>query len=345
MRRQWYLDALRIIAIAAVVVIHAAGSYWIALDVDTSGWALANVFDGLARWAVPVFVMISGALFLDPAKPQPIRKLFSKNVLRIATVALFWGFVYAIVTEMTVGLADETLVGFVRRWLLGHYHMWFLYMIAGLYVLVPILRCITASKLAMRYFLIIAFVANSVIPFLTSFGHFSLLGQLFSKTLLNLPIGYSFYFVLGYWINSTDFSRVFRKLIYSLGIVGAATTVGLTYALSHFTGEGVETYYGYLSLPVCLASVAVFLLAKSLGERLKNQKGGGHPVLLLLSSSTLGVYMVHILILEALHNIGIGPSGLGPFIGIPLSAILTIVISYGVAAVMTKIPFFGKHFV
>ena len=189
MDRLWYLDVLRVVSMAAVVIIHASAPYWLELDVSSTGWAIANLFDGALRWAVPVFVMISGALFLDPTRSRPIKKLYTKNIAGIMSVILFWGLVYALVAQMDPSSQPESAYSFIRSWVLGHYHMWFLFMIAGLYILVPILRCITANRAVMGYFLTVAFSINIALPFLTGSGHFSLLAQVMSKLLIQLLWG------------------------------------------------------------------------------------------------------------------------------------------------------------
>lgn len=341
MGRLWYLDVLRVVSMAAVVIIHASAPYWLGLDVSSAGWAIANLFDGALRWAVPVFVMISGALFLDPMRPQPIKKLYTKNIAGIMSVILFWGLVYALVAQMDPSSQPESARTFIRSWLLGHYHMWFLFMIAGLYILVPILRCITANRAVMGYFLVIAFLINIVLPFLTGSGHFSLLAQVVSKLLIQLPVGYSFYFVLGYWLASAQIDRRFRWMPCFLAAGGVALTVGLTWAASQRAAEGVETYFEYLSLPVCLSSAGIFLLARYFGHGL--QKKQSHPILNTLSASTLGVYMVHILVLNGLSAIGVGFPDLGVFPGILFSAGSGIVISFAIALVLKRVPFFGEH--
>lgn len=286
MGRQWYLDLLRVISIAAVVVIHTAAQYWSSLSVTSYEWNMANVFDGAMRWAVPVFVMISGALFLDPKKEQPIKKLYSKNVLRIVTIILFWGLVYALLHKPPTDLTFSSLYDFFKVWVLGHYHMWFLYMIAGLYILVPILRCITASEQSTAYFLAVAFIVNSIIPFLTSFGHLSLLSDLLTKMMFEVPIGYSFYFVLGYWLNEHRFTSMQRRALLLGGVLGVIATIVLTWILSVDAGKGVQTFYNYLSLPVCLASVGVFVGGKAYFRSVYDPEKE-HPLLMRLSASTL----------------------------------------------------------
>jgi len=59
-----WLDDARIVAIFGVVLIHTSAKVLLESDVGDSQWWAANVYDALARWSVPVFVMVSGALLL-----------------------------------------------------------------------------------------------------------------------------------------------------------------------------------------------------------------------------------------------------------------------------------------
>ena len=74
-----YFDVLRVIAILAVIVLHVAVKPFGNTDVFSFTWEMANMWEGLVRWGVPVFVMISGALFLDPTREISFHKLYSKN--------------------------------------------------------------------------------------------------------------------------------------------------------------------------------------------------------------------------------------------------------------------------
>ncbi len=52
-------------AAIAVVVIHVLGPYREQLGViSDSAWLTATSFNSFSRWAVPVFIMITGALML-----------------------------------------------------------------------------------------------------------------------------------------------------------------------------------------------------------------------------------------------------------------------------------------
>ena len=161
--RKVYLDVLRTLAIFSVVVIHVAANNWYSVDVASLDWQVFNVADSLVRWSVPMFVMISGELFLDPSRELPIRKLYSKNVLRIVIAFIVWSVAYVLfglyVTD-SIHTKSEIFAHFVK----GEYHLWFLWMIVGLYIVPPILRHGTSSPKATRYFVIIALIFSFCIP-------------------------------------------------------------------------------------------------------------------------------------------------------------------------------------
>lgn len=345
MKRLWGLDCLRIVSMVAVVVIHTAAQYMTKLDVTSSDWAACNFYDGLVRWAVPIFVMISGVLFLNPAREQPLRKLYSKNVMRIVTIIVLWGFVYAAINHAPASASPKDLVDFIETCLLGHYHMWFLYMIAGLYIAVPILRCITASEKATSYFLLVAFVLNSVVPFIANLGNFTFLPDIIDKMLFQIPMGYSFYFVLGYWLHNRSFTQKEELAIYGIGILGTVGTIGLTAAESLEAGKSILTYYDNFSLTVCLTSIALFESAK---HWIPPREGAAkpHPVISALSGCTLGVYLVHVIVLEnVLPIFGLTSMTFNPWVCIPVTAAVTTCISFAITFILTKIPFVNKHFV
>ena len=78
-----YFDVLRILATFAVIVLHLSAQHWADTDVHTRAWQAFNLYDSAVRWAVPVFVMISGSLFLSGS--QSLLHILKKNVLRLSS--------------------------------------------------------------------------------------------------------------------------------------------------------------------------------------------------------------------------------------------------------------------
>ena len=103
----------------AVIILHVAAHNFTKVGVTSLKWQTLNFYDGIARVGVPLFIMISGALFLNPNKDFPIRKIYSKYILKIAIVFIFWAFVYAV---MNYAETNNKLV-FFSTLIRGHYHM------------------------------------------------------------------------------------------------------------------------------------------------------------------------------------------------------------------------------
>ena len=72
--RKYYLDVLRILACVAVIAFHITGIW--------NGRA-ALLYKNMLLFHVPVFVMISGSLFLNPDHESSLSTLYKKNILLI----------------------------------------------------------------------------------------------------------------------------------------------------------------------------------------------------------------------------------------------------------------------
>ena len=152
-KRVIYFDILRVVAIFAVVAVHISAQHWLDVDVSSRAWFAFNLYCTTGKWSVPIFVMISGALFLG--RDTTIRTILKKNVLRMAGVFVFWSGCYALISLI---FRRSPLFDVFSQFITGHYHLWFLYMIVGLYLLIPLLRPIVQNETLMRYFLLLAHV-------------------------------------------------------------------------------------------------------------------------------------------------------------------------------------------
>ena len=83
MKRNLYLDYLRIMATVAVITLHVAAQNWSNVNITSYEWKVFNIVDSAVRWGVPIFVMISGALMLDNDRVLSVKKLYGQKILRI----------------------------------------------------------------------------------------------------------------------------------------------------------------------------------------------------------------------------------------------------------------------
>ena len=75
--RQWHLDLLRIAAAFFVIVQHVSAQSRNMGAIGSYTWQIFNIYNNSAKWAVPIFVMISGALVLS--KKQAVQKIDRKT--------------------------------------------------------------------------------------------------------------------------------------------------------------------------------------------------------------------------------------------------------------------------
>lgn len=293
MKRTIYFDYLRVIACFAVIVLHVSAGQWHDYTEPTFEWNVMNIYDSATRFCVPIFLMISGALFLNPEKKLSLRKLYTHNILRVITAFCFWSFIYACYT-----FTPSEGPSFLTLLLCGHLHMWFLWLIVGLYMLVPILRKVVENRRVMEYFLLLSFVFSFVIPFIFDLTKIFIpflssivsIGETYINNLhLSMLSAFTFYFVLGYYLHTTRVNKRIENTFILLGALSSIGIAALTYFLFHLKGILDMSFYRYGTFLVSLESIAVFLLVKRLGNV-------ESKIVYSISKYSFGIYLIHILV-------------------------------------------------
>ena len=172
--RKQFLDVLRVLATCAVVLMHVLTG---ATDVTDASIVpeyrslLLSVMD-LVTWCVPIFLLISGYLFLNPERTLTYTVMIKKYCRRIALAILLFGVPYAaselVVAERTfrIRMIPEAL----KMTLMGHTwsHMWYLYLILFLYLITPLLKKVlrVLPVWGVAAVMVVIFLGSSVAPFL-----------------------------------------------------------------------------------------------------------------------------------------------------------------------------------
>lgn len=168
------LDFLRVAATEAVVFLHTlSGSVtyrgFFATDgEETIYWILKD----LVVWCVPVFLMISGYLFLNPKKRITWKDMLGRYVSRIVLALLLFGVPFAgmelVLTEkcfrMDMVWRSFWMVLTGESWA----HMWYLYLILALYLFTPLIKWVLERLpvWAIRTGMVLIFLETSLIPFI-----------------------------------------------------------------------------------------------------------------------------------------------------------------------------------
>lgn len=172
--RKQFLDVLRVLATCAVVLMHVLTG---ATDVTDASIVpeyrslLLSVMD-LVTWCVPIFLMISGYLFLNPERTLTYSVMIKKYCRRIALAILLFGVPYA-ASELVVAEKSFRIMMIpeaLKMTLTGHTwsHMWYLYLILFLYLITPLLKKVLQILPVWSVVAVMAviFLGSSVAPFL-----------------------------------------------------------------------------------------------------------------------------------------------------------------------------------
>ena len=346
-QRILYLDFLRIAAIFGVVVIHTCTVPWRTLSPSDLDWQIINVYNSLVRFCVPVFVMISGAMFLDPGRDIRPRRLFTHNILRVVTAFLFWSIAYA---GLSFGLnvlnglpiTVRSIVNLTKDVVTGHYHLWFLFAIVGLYLITPFLRLIAAHRRLTEYFLLLSFTLGmlwDMLLMIPTVG--STLFEIRSDMRLSFVGGYTFYFLLGDYLHRHGVSDRLRHVLYALGGLSViATAVGTAVWSANMKAPN-EALFNYLLPTTALTAAAVFLFVKQHENRIPSSDRA-RAVITRLSALTFGIYLCHDLFNIALAKVGISAVSLNPVFGVPLISTAVFAAATLLAWLISKLPF-SRH--
>ena len=341
------VDLIRTLAIGLVVLLHASNEALEASSVPMPYWWTALVYKSLALSCVPLFVMLSGALLLQPAKlGEPIRVFLRKRLTRIGLAFGFWSMVYLAwgfyINNVPVTLSN-VMQGIVKDLFTGPwYHFWFIYLIVGLYLITPILRVFISNgnPRITRYLISIWFTGIAIIPLI----------QLGLGYTLNAGVfiigGFIGYFVMGNYLQKVILRPLILHGLLIASFIGTIFTVWLmTYPLSSL---GQNNYFlGYLTLNVIVGSAALFLiLLKFKPDWPGTNKAAARRVVQAISNNTLPIFLFHVIILETfergLLGFKLSFTNLNPIVEIPLLATLTFFITFGLILLMRRIPILKK---
>jgi surface polysaccharide O-acyltransferase-like enzyme len=345
LQRFFYLDVLRILSAFAVVVLHVAVTGWSYFGVDTFEWQILNVFNGLSRWCVPIFVMISGALFLDPKRSITIRDIYRKYILRVAMIIGVWALTL-IFLKLIKGLYYHgvTLENVMRAFQNMEYPpgvSWFLFMLLGLYAFAPILKHVAHDKNTLLYIMCVSLVLNTLITYsgLLAHGEWMLVQiKLFG---LEYFLGFIGFFCAGAYFKLYFNSSRVRTVLYCLGSIGMAVTVVGTSLLSLSHHRAMAQFYGFLSPNVTFTAYALFCLFAQFNLKEPSEKV--RRVVVETSKATLLVYVLHCYVIVGLRTVGVSVIKL-PVILAPLIALLTFIVSLGLARVLLRSRWISKIF-
>ncbi|MBM6774805.1 acyltransferase [Olsenella profusa] len=254
-----YLDFLKVAGVYAVVLTHVTATLFSIFPLGSAEWAVVDLLDGISRWAVPCFLMVSGALMLDEHHERPAKDLWLRRILPFVALYFIWSTFYAVYHAWMEGWPGwrSFFLGVIR----GEYHLWYLPMFVVVTAMLPVLRAIARSKPALIYscaFFVVS-LFTSYVPLFSGGALGGAVGSLVSDA--HVPLCYAGYCLVGYLLSRLDLPACARAGICLGGVIGLLVTVAGTFLLS-VQGGGLVHLYDNLTPNVFACAVAVFVFAR-----------------------------------------------------------------------------------
>lgn len=355
-----FLDYLRAFAPLAVVGVHVCmrSTLWSnpLPDMYSGDYYLLGVITRILRLAVPIFCMISGAIFLDPRRPFNYRKHYLRTVPRMLIIFLVWSLIYAtIVAILSEGSGHDRLMVFIENSVSGFWHLWYLKMLIAVYLIVPILRKITEDRKVLRIavgliifcfsMITLGWILSALVSVRGEGGLVAHIAKAISLSAVNVAefmwVGYIAYFIVGYYLATERFSRAVRRIIYAIGAGGLVMTIVFSVARSRATGFDFAVGNDALGdLGMLFYASAVFLAVR---EAMRRKRKTG-KIVAFMAKHSLGVYIIHALFILLACKFFALPTWhpWSMFVLIPGLTLITYAASLLLAWLFSKIPLVKK---
>ena len=218
------INILRILAGFSVILIHTTDPFLLFHQyVGGLSWWIIYYLNTLGKTAVPIFIMISGYLLLNPEKVEKVGVFYKRRLRRVVTPLLLWVTIYFIWREFW-GKVDVDLWHIIKALLtvdLGP--LYFLVVILELYLLAPyILKFTKKGKIEAKMVLttLVMSMAIVAIPYYFFQNKFSV-----SQNILTIALPYSFYFLAGGYFRTFDFKKYVRLALLCLSLILCFVTI------------------------------------------------------------------------------------------------------------------------
>jgi surface polysaccharide O-acyltransferase-like enzyme len=334
-QRNFSLDILRVAAAFGIVWLHVAhGVVTRTVNIQGTDWWAGVFADALCRWCVPVFVIISGALLLPESSGQSLADFYKRRASRLLLPTVFWSIFYTGWKYYFSGPFNYEYFFIVGQ---PFYHIWFLYMLIGLYAVTPFLRHFV--KNIPRELLFWAIVVTLCMGSLNSI--LKLYEKLGGGSFLSYWPPFVGFFLAGHYIilfRPSFFRRRYISLIVITGAVLLTLTARFLFpSMEQRTWDVVFFNMNPLIIIMSICMFGIFYTPeKTSPSPQKNSRI--RAMIAAMSPLTLGIYIIHPLCMELFGWNGINGSLVHPIVGIPVFSMVVFAVSMLCIAVLCKIP-------
>lgn len=363
-KREIWIDWMRVAACFMVILVHSTEPFYLGGDgsliLNQADAFWSSFFDSFVRACVPLFVVASS--YLQFPLHYSAGEFFRRRTVRVLIPFVVWLLVYAFVWGEPASNLKSLLLNF--NYSAGH--LWFVYMLIGVYLLMPLLSpwAEKVGKKELQVYLGI-WLFTTFIPLIRDWVSSDPLAFAYGPTGIPrqalYPLwgeaswnGYGLFYYMSGFIGYLLLGLYFRKFVgelswsKTLGIAIPAWLGGFTITFGgflrrvyetsggNFPAEGIINDAVYWETTWCNDTIGVALMTVAwilLFRKIRNEGGFYKKVLLPVSKASYGVYLSHILLLVPIGGavrewLGSGDEGLLGFWTTPVEIVLSAILAF-----------------
>lgn len=338
-----HITFLRAIATIAVVLYHSCPSV-------EKGYIPRYFIALMFNWCVPIFFMISGALFFDNKKQVDFKYMFNKT-LHIVKIIFVWGFIYnaasSVIIERSISfnVIKNAILMIFKADTSYCYQFWYLYILVGIYLLIPIFKAWTdkyiepfgnlsyESLFVCGCWLFLSIVLPTICKVL------GVTNEIWLGAFKGFS-GYLFLVICGRVYECITNVKRFNKFFYTVVILFVIQLLFMVTMIIIGKHSKIEAWYGYQSFFTWCMSTSLYLFIKKVDFSKINLIV--KKMYITVAKYSLHIYILHVIVLQIIRKLGFTNDLINPWIYPVINVSITVCICLVIAFIAKKTPI-TKH--
>lgn len=258
-------------------------------EISHTYYIILNTIIHMLQFIVPLFLMISGALLLNPQKHISIDHIFKKYIARVFWALVIFTIIYYFIDVIFHHIEfDKNFIAIIINKILtnGSWgNLWYLYALIGIYLLLPFYKKIANSISYKEYIYLFAIyiLFYCIVKYLQMFDiNIGFYIEVFTI--------YPLYFFMGDFINR--FSKCSKKDCYLILIIALLAIVIMS--ILNVKIKGDENYiFSYSSILTIVYSYSIYSIF--IKHELLNFKNKINKLLYKIDKASFLIYLIHLI--------------------------------------------------
>lgn len=280
------LSILRIMAAFAIIFLHTNNTLINNPEdfyLDEQQFIFFSVCTQLMNWAVPIFLMITGALLLSSDKSKMPEICIKRYVKRILLALFIFGVPFSIMEifmetkRISIKMFLEAFINVLNGNSWGH--LWYLYALIGIYFLIPVFKIFVdnAERSTQRYILVVLFLFNFCIEFLNQISGLHIAFEI-PITLYTI-----FYILIGKYLWDKNSGILSNKYICTGIIISVSIIIVFGNIILY---PDSSRYFGYDSPFIAVMAISIFAIFKEIQMKMNEN-------IWKMDRLCFGIYLIH----------------------------------------------------